>query len=141
MELIATLLENKLLAVAGVLGLALIGHWLVLSRDRLTAQRQAAAAVAAAFRGELDALFERGGNAGVVLDDTAFKKHQAAIRTNFQSLSCWRQARLWFAWQALAYRGGNQFYAQYFDGGSLDKRQKLLPLAKRRLQRVIAAVS
>lgn len=145
MNLATIITENPLSSALGALILVWLGYRLRLTEQVIKHRIEAGRRIADAFRPELDALVQYGGNAGLVLTDEVFKKHEAAIRNNTRNLSWWVQLRLHLAWRDLAYLGKSKkqqipFYEQYFDGGSLDKRATVRPLAIARIQRIISIV-
>lgn len=142
MSLATIVMDNPLSSALGALILLWLGYRLRLTEQAVKQRIEAGRCIADAFRPELDALVQNGGDAGLVLTDDAFKKHEAAIRNNKRRLSWLAQFRLHRAWRDLAYHNQDKkqklpFYEQYFDGGSLDIRATVRPLAIARIQKII----
>ena len=145
MSLATIVMENPLSSALGTLILLWFGYRLRLTEQAVKHRIEAGRRIADAFRPELDALVQNGGDAGLVLTDEAFKKHEAAIRNHKRKLSWWAQFRLHRAWRKLAYHKQDKkqklpFYEQYFDGGSLNMRAAVRPLAIARIQKIISIV-
>jgi hypothetical protein len=143
MELIEYIKNNPLYSILAVFFSLGIGYLLKVSLSQRQNIKVAGRNIITAFQPELDLLIQRDDDCMNIMDDTAFRKHEAAIRNNINDLSIFQRKPLKKAWEELAYHNENKvipFYAMYIDGGSLDKRRKLKSLAIRRIQRIISIV-
>jgi hypothetical protein len=140
---------NSTYTFAGILGILLsvwLTHRLTIGRDRIAQYRNAGRDIANAFRLELDALIQTSEDAGLVLTDAAFEKHESAIRTFSPQLPLVKRMRIRNAWRDLAYHKDDKqhsvpAYFLYADCGSLTKRWEIRPVAIKHIQRIISIAS
>jgi hypothetical protein len=138
-----TLGQISLAAILLALIGALVNHYLAIARDARNKRADQAGKVVAAFRPELEALVQTNNDARIILTPDAFSRHEAAISNFLPYLSYFSRFRMSRAWGKLVYyenkeKSKTPFYTQYADCGSLDKRNRVRPLAIERIQKIIS---
>ena len=119
-----------------------LNHLLANTRDKVKCRREKGAELISAFRQELDALIQTDEDCRLILTDEAYRQHDSAVRAFMPYISWIDKYRMKQAWGDLALFRLNKkhavnFYAQYADCGSLDKRKAMRPLAINRIQGII----
>lgn len=119
-----------------------LNHILANTRDRAKERRSAGSVVVEAFRPELDALLQSNQDCGLILTDTAYLRHESAVRNLLPKLSWCNRIFLHCAWLKLAFhqqdqKGSIPFYEQYADYGSLTQRRHLRPIVIERISRIV----
>ena len=120
-----------------------LNHVLANTRDKAKERHTAGSAVVEAFRPELDALRQTDQDCRLILSDSAYRRHESAIRNFLLFLSWINRLRIHHAWRRLAYHQQGKksripFYEQYADCGSLTKRRNVRPDVIERILRIIA---
>jgi hypothetical protein len=147
MDLIPSNARELLISAEGFLFGAVVTYLLGLSRDYRAERRRlrinAAQSIISTFTPELDAIIQNNDDCRHVLTSQALNKHETAIRNALPYFSCISRWRLRNAWRVMAYISQDKkymypIYGQYIDGGSLDKRKVLRPLAISRIERIIS---
>lgn len=119
-----------------------LNHILANTRDRTKERRSSGSVVVEAFRPELDALLQSNQDCGLILTDTAYRRHESAVRNLLPKLSWYNRIVLHCAWRKLAFhqqdqKGNIPFYEQYADCGSLTQRRHLRPIVIERISRIV----
>jgi hypothetical protein len=133
----------SLSALAVALIVVLLNHFLANTRDKAKERRIVGNSVFEAFRPELDALNQTDKDCLHILTESAYHRHETAVR-NFLPLLSWiDRVRILRAWHKLAYHKKDReahlpFYEQYADCGSLTKRRKVRPVVIERISRIIS---
>jgi hypothetical protein len=144
MDIFALISNHPLHSVLTVIMIGGFGYLLKVSIFQRQNINAAGKEIVSAFQPELNNLLQTGDDCRLILDSTAFKRHDDAIRNNIDRLSVFQRRRVRKAWYRLAYHEQNNkipFYEQYADYGSLDRRNKMRPVAISRIQRIINLVS
>ncbi|WP_257291073.1 hypothetical protein [Endozoicomonas sp. ONNA1] len=142
MELFSLIESYPLETLLGVLSSLALGYLLRISfsqRQRLNSINQT---IISAFTPELNRLTENQDKVIDVMDDTAYRKHEASIRDNLERLPFIQRYRLRKAWERLAYgenkeQGKFLCYEQYADCYSISENKKLRNLAIHRINSIL----
>ena len=123
-----------------------LNHFFANTRDKTKARREQGKVLAKALQPELDALIQTNQDCRLILTDDAYRRHESAIRGFMIYLSWVDKLRLQRLWHRLAMiKVGKkkyiQFYEQYADCGSLDKRRMVRPIVIKRIQDIISFAS
>lgn len=134
-------LSLSTLAVALIV--VFLNHKLSNTRDKAKERRAAGNAVAEAFRPELDALNQTDTDCMLILTESAYHKHEAAVRYYLTLLSWIDRLRVRRAWRRLAHHRKDRksyipFYEQYADSGSITKRHRVRPIVIERISRIVS---
>ncbi|MBI4775253.1 MAG: hypothetical protein HY788_13965 [Deltaproteobacteria bacterium] len=140
------MIEIGTLTLSGV-AVLLIGIWLnhllANTREKRKERRIAGNAVIEAFQPELDALCQTDEDCRLILNDSAYSRHESAVRNFLPHLSWVDRRRMLDAWRKLVYHEQDRkycfpFYEQYADLGSLTKRRDVRPVVIERITRIIS---
>lgn len=123
-----------------------LNHALANTREKAKERRAVGNGVIEAFRPELDALNQTDNDCMHILTESAYLRHESAVRNYLPLLSWIDRLRIHRAWRKLAYhkqdrKGHIPFYEQYADCGSLTKRRRVRPLAIERMSRIVSLAS
>jgi hypothetical protein len=133
----------SLTSVAIALIAVWLNHVLANTRDKVKERHTAGKKVVEAFRPELDALSQTDQDCRLILTESAYLRHESAVRNHLSFLSWLDRLRIQYAWRKLAYHQRDKkhlipFYEQYADCGSLAKRHNVRPVVIERISRIIA---
>ena len=133
----------SLSALAVTLIVVLLNHMLANTRDKAKERRTAGNAAVEAFRSELDALNQTNNDCMHILTESAYRKHETAVRNFLPFLSWIDRLRFHWAWRRLVYYRQDKetqipFYEQYADCGSIDKRNRIRPIVIKRISRLVS---
>lgn len=133
----------SLSSVAIALIMVWLNHILANTRDKIKERRIAGKKIVEAFRPELDALNQTDQDCRLILTESAYLRHESAVRNYLSFLSWLDRLRIQYAWHKLAYhqqdkKGYIPFYEQYADCGSLTKRHNVRPVVIEKISRIIA---
>lgn len=120
-----------------------LNHRLANTRDAKNKRASLAIKLIETFQSELDAIIQTDKDCGLIMTDDAYMRHDSAVRSFLIHLSWYDKFRLQRLWHKLAMARLSKkqhipFYAQYADNGSLDKRKRIKPIVKKRIQDIIS---
>jgi len=138
------MIEVGVLSLSGIavaLILVWLNHVLTNTREKAKERRAAGLAVVAAFRPELDALRQTGGDCRLILNDDTYRRHESDVRNFSPHLWWFKRILVRRAWHQLAHHpkdkeGHIPLYAQYADYGSLTTRRKVRPIVIGRIEKI-----
>ncbi|MGR8931616.1 MAG: hypothetical protein ACU836_13320 [Gammaproteobacteria bacterium] len=142
MDLIDIIKNNPLYAVLATILTFGFGYLLKVSFSQRKSIKTAGEKIITAFQPELDRIIQSSEDCGCILDDAAFRKHEAAVRNNINDLSIFQRGRLRKAWEKLAYHKENKqipFYEMYY-GSSISEKNELRKKAISRIHKIIKIV-
>ena len=135
--------QISLAAILLILIPVYLNHLLANTRDKVIRRRNQGQVLMPAFKAELDDLIQTDKDCRLILTQTAYRKHESAVR-DFKFHLSWidkfRLNRLWYrlAMIKVGKKKHIPFYEQYADCGSLDKRRKVSPAVIKRIQDIIS---
>lgn len=135
--------QITLFGILGFLVSFFLNHVLSNRRDKKNRRLEEGKKVIEAFTPELDALNQTQEDARKIMTESAYRRHESAVR-NFKPYLSWINRWLMQkAWKELAHHKEDKnlvfpLYEQYDDNGSLDKRRKVRPLLLKRIEGILS---